>query len=253
MPADALSSWVVSCLLLGLRVAPVFALAPPFSLMRVPRLFLLLLGLGLSVALVGAHPQDVLLADMSPHGILVAAVRELLLGSLFVLAFQLMFGALYFAGRTIDIQAGFGFATLVDPASNTATPLVGGLFAYAAGAVFFAAGGHLDLLRIFAASLHAVPLGTWALPDSLDRITGFIGIVMLSAFGIAGAAVLALFLADMTIAMMSRTVPQMNVLVLGFQVKTILVLLVLPISFGLSGALFLRLSAVLVQSLPGML
>ena len=38
-----------------------------------------------------------------------------MLGGIFVMAFQLMFGALYMAGRTIDIQAGFGLALLIDP------------------------------------------------------------------------------------------------------------------------------------------
>jgi flagellar motor switch protein FliN len=54
VPVDPLIGWVlVAALLVGLRVAPVFALAPPFTLTRVPPLFRMLLGLGtasLSVA-----------------------------------------------------------------------------------------------------------------------------------------------------------------------------------------------------------
>src|ERR1700744_5213244 len=137
MSTTALSSWIVSCLLLGLRVVPVFAFAPPFSMVRLPRLFAVLFGLGLSVGLVAVNPNAVVLADSSTHGIIVAAVRELLLGSMFVLAFQLTYGALFFAGRTIDIQAGYGFAVLVARAPQAATPLVGTLFAWTAGAVFF--------------------------------------------------------------------------------------------------------------------
>ncbi|MEI9997590.1 MAG: flagellar biosynthetic protein FliR [Rhizomicrobium sp.] len=245
-----LTDWIVSCLLLGLRIAPVFALAPPFSLVRMPRLFLMLLGLGLSICLVSAYPAETALADMSLHGIVVAAVRELLLGSLFLLAFHLVFGALYLAGRTIDIQSGYGFAVLVDPTSQQQTPLVGSLFAYAMGGVFFAAGGHIGLLRVLAASLRAVPLGGWTLPGSLDRLAAFISMVMLIAFGVAGGAILVLFLVDLAIALMSRTIPQMNVLILGFQVKTIVLFLALPASFGVAGALFLRLTAVLLDSLP---
>jgi flagellar biosynthetic protein FliR len=253
MNEHILSGWVVSSLLLGLRIAPVFAFAPPFSLVRIPRLFLLLLGLGLSICIAAANPAAVQLPDSSTHGILIAAAREVLLGTMFVLAFQLVYGALYFAGRTIDIQAGYGFALLVDPTSQAQTPLVGTLLAYAAGAVFFAANGHLELLKLFNASLQAIPLGTWALPDSIERVTTFLSVVMLTAFGIAGGAVLALFLVDMVIALMSRTVPQMNVLVLGFQVKTLVLLLVLPTSFGIAGSLFLRLTVTLLQTLPRML
>jgi flagellar biosynthetic protein FliR len=176
-----------------------------------------------------------------------------MLGTIFVLAFQLAFGALYVAGRTIDIQAGFGLALLIDPKSNSQMPLVGTLFAYAAGAMFFAFGGHIALLKLFAASLHLIPLGTWAMPHSIERISAFASLTFLMAFGVAGASVLSLFLADLVIALLSRTVPQMNVLVLGFQIKTILLLLVLPLSFGIGGASVIQLMAYTLEALPRML
>jgi flagellar biosynthetic protein FliR len=252
MSQNALSGWVVSCLLLGLRIAPVFTFAPPFSLMRMPGSFRVLFGLGLSVCLVAAFPQATTLADFSLYGIVIAAIRELMLGLMFVLAFQLVFGALYMAGRTLDIQAGYGLALLIDPTSQSQMPLVGTLFAYAAGAVFFAFNGHIELLRLLAASLDAVPLGSWTMPDSIERVTAFLSVAFVTALGVAGASMLALFLVDMTIALLSRTVPQMNVLILGFQVKTIVLLLVLPTSFGIGGALLVRLMAMTLQALPRM-
>ena len=253
MTENMLAGWIVSCLLLGMRIAPVFVFAPPFSLVRMPRLFLLLLGVGLSVCLVSAFPQATTLANLTTHTVAVAAVRELLLGGMFALAFNLVYGALYLAGRVIDVQAGYGFALLIDPTSQQATPLVGMLFAYAAGGVFFAAGGHIDLIRLLAASLQAIPLGSWELPHSIARVETFLSVVMLTAFGIAGGSILVLFLVDIVIALMSRTIPQMNVLILGFQVKTIMLLIALPTSFGIAGALFLRLTATLLQTLPRMI
>jgi flagellar biosynthetic protein FliR len=70
------------------------------------------------------------------------------------------------------------------------------------------------------------------------------------AMGVAAASILALFLVDMVIALLSRTVPQMNVLVLGFQVKSLVLFLVLPLSFGMAGALFLRLMTLTLEALP---
>jgi len=250
MPQSGLASWIVSCLLVGLRVAPVFAFAPPFSLTRMPRLFLVLLGLGLSASLVAAYSQAMRLADLSTYGVVIAALREAALGTMFVLVFQIVFGALYLAGRTVDLQAGFGFALLIDPTSQAQLPLVGTLFAYAAAAVFFSFNGHIDLLRLLAASLDAVPIGSWALPSSIARLSGFMSMVFLMAMGVAAASILALFLVDMVIALLSRTVPQMNVLVLGFQVKSLVLFLVLPLSFGMAGALFLRLMTLTLEALP---
>lgn len=253
MPGSALTGWVLSCMLLGLRVAPVFAFAPPFALIEVPRTFRVLFGLGLSVCLVAGYPHATQLTDTSLSGVTLAAMRELMLGTVFVLAFQLAFGALYFAGRTIDIQAGFGLAGVIDPVSQSQMPLVGTLFAYAAAAVFFAFDGHIALLRLFAASLDAIPLGAWTMPDSIDRIAAFASLAFVMAFGVAGATIVCLFLTDLVIALLSRTVPQMNVLVLGFQVKTFVLLLVLPVSFGIGGALIMRLMASTLEALPGLM
>jgi len=252
MPSDALSTWVISCLLLGLRTVPIFAFAPPFSLLRMPTLFLVLFGLGLSICLVGTYPEASLAANANLAVIVLSAFRELTLGLMFVLIFQIVFGALYLAGRTIDIQAGYGFALLIDPTSQAQTPLVGTLFAYAAGAAFFAFGGHINLLGLLAASLNAVPLGAWIMPDPLSRILAFMSTAFLTAFGVAGGSIFALFMVDMVIAMLSRTVPQMNVLVLGFQVKTIVLFLVLPTSFGIGSALLLRMMVMTLNALPRM-
>ncbi len=253
MSYQELSDWAASSLVLGLRIMPVFAFAPPFTLTRVPRLFRVLLGLGLSTCLLSAGPNATLLSAAHPSTLLAAAVHELGIGLMVVLAFQLAFGALYLAGRTIDVQAGYGLAMLIDPTTRTQTPLVGTLFAYAAAAMFFAFDGHIELLKLLGASLDAIPLGSWAMPHSIARVSAFMALVFAGAFGVAGAAILALFLVDMAIAMLSRTVPQMNVLVFGIQVKTVVLLLVLPASFGIGGALLTRLMVATLQAIPRML
>jgi flagellar biosynthetic protein FliR len=245
-----LTTWAASCLLLGLRLAPVFAFAPPFTLVRMPALFRVLFGLGLAVTLVASRPASALLADDSLQTMLPAALRELGLGLIFVLAFQIAFGALYFAGRTIDIQAGYGLATLIDPTSQSQMPLIGTLFAYAAGAMFFAFDGHIELMRLFSASLDTIPLGAWQMPHSVERLAAFMSASFVTALGVAGATVLALFLVDLSIAALSRTVPQMNVLILGFQVKTLVLFFVLPTAFGFGGALLVRLMAMALQAIP---
>lgn len=249
---DPFMNWLAATLLLSLRISPVLAFAPPFTLVRTPPLIRVLLALGLSGVMAGALPQmSVPALEAGP--LIAAAARELLLGSIFVMAFQLAFGAIYVAGRTIDIQAGFGLAALVDPTSRAQTPLVGSIYAYAAGAVFFGLNGHLDLMRIIAASIEAVPLGQAVLPQDLGPLTAFIGAVFALAFGAAGGVILALFIADVAVALISRTAPQMNVLVLGFQVKTLLLMVALPLTLGVSVALLARLASTTLQALPALI
>jgi flagellar biosynthetic protein FliR len=234
-------------------VAPVFALAPPFTLVRMPMLFRMLLSLGLAACIVAANPAATVLTDTGAGAIIATAVRELLLGTVFLVAFQLAFAALQVAGRTIDIQAGFGLSTLIDPTTKGSMPLVGTLFVYAAAMIFFAADGHAELFGVLAASVDAVPLGGYQLAATPSGLIAFISLVFLTAFGVAGGAILAMFLCDLAIAMLSRTVPQMNVLILGFQVKTIVLLIVLPITFGAAGALLARMTRITLESLPGLM
>ena len=253
MGSNSLEIWVTSCVLLSLRITPVFLFAPPFTLTRVPKLFTALMGMGLSAILVGAYPDAALVDNASASILLTGGVRELFLGLVPVVVLQLMFGGLYLTGRTIDIQAGFGLALIIDPTTRGQTPLMGTLFAYLAGATFFAMNGHLDLLRFFAASLEAVPLGSANEYAPLSRITSYVFVVSLIALGVGGAVILALFLTDIVIAMLSRTVPQMNALLLGIQVKAIVVLAVMPVAIGVAGALLVRLVANALSAMPRLL
>ena len=135
---------------------------------------------------------------------------------------------------------GPGLATVADPTTQAQMPLAGTILAYATAAVFFAGSGPFDLLAVWAASLDAVPLGAAIRPD-IGAMAQLMGALFGIAIGLAGMVMMTLFLLDIAIAFMSRTLPQMNVLLLGFQVKAIAMLLCLPIAIGVSGALFLRL------------
>jgi len=245
-----LAHWVQAALLVSLRIAPVMTFAQPFSLIRLPARFRLLLALSLSGALAGwARPMPDALRS-NAGALLVAAASELALGLLIVLVFELTFAALAMVGRTIDIQSGLGIAVLVDPSTRAQAPLVGTLFAYATGALFFAANGHLELLHILAASLDAVPVGAWQMPGSIAHLAAFASAIFVAGFEAGALVIVTLFALDLAVAVMSRTVPQMNALVIGFQVKTLTLLLLLPMLFGLGGALMARLMRMMLEALP---
>lgn len=243
-PFDAFDAWLQNTLLLSLRLGPAFAFAPPFTLVRAPAAFRMLLALALSGFVSQALPFGPAVATP------VAAFGELFLGATYVLVLQAAYGAVYVVGRVIDIQAGFGLAALLDPTTQGQTPLVGTIYAYAAGVVFFGMGGHLDLLRIIVASFEAAPLGQAAGAESLGPLAAYLGVVFSLAFGVGGGLILALMLMDAAIALLARTAPQLNVLVLGFQLKTALVLVGLPLTLGVSSAVLARLSVVALEALP---
>lgn len=237
---DALTDKALATLLLSLRIVPTLAFAPPFTLLRVPGIVRVLLALSLAAWLVAAHPAQTWQLGAGAFGPFGTALSELTLGVALALALQLAFAALQTAGRAIDLQAGFGLAMLIDPTTHAPMPLTGTLFTYAAAAIFFATEGPADLLAIWSASIAQVPLGAASAGTGLATLAGYISAIFVMALGAGGLAMLVLFLIDVTIAFMSRTLPQMNVLMLGFQVKTLALLLVLPLALALSVSLFVR-------------
>ena len=234
---EAYADQVISILLVSFRIGPALAFAPPFTYLRTPAAVRVLLSFSLAAWIDAGAPAQTSLHDSS-H-LVTAAISELFMGLTLALCLQLAFGAILTAGRAIDFQAGFGLAVIADPTLRTQMPLIGTLFAYAAAAVFFTTTGPTDLLAIWANSVERVPVGAIAAPN-LPMLLEYMSTVFVLAFGLAGFVLLTLFLTDLAIAFVSRTLPQMNVLVLGFQVKTIALLLTLPFVFALSGALFLR-------------
>lgn len=236
---DLIHVWIAS-LLVSLRLAPTLAFSPPFTLMRVPATLRVLLAIGLSFWMVGARP-DLTSARIAGQAMPILVIGELMVGIALALGLQLTFAAIMWAGRALDIQAGFGLAVLADPTTNAQIPLAGTLLAYVAAAIFFSMGAQYDLLALWLASVETLPVGYGILHPDMVAIGQFASTVFITAAGLIGASMLAIFLADIVIAFLSRTLPQMNVLLLGFQVKAMLMIVTLPIGIGFAGALFLRL------------
>lgn len=231
--------WIAT-LLVALRLGPMLAFAPPFTLLRIPVLVRVMLALGLSLWLVDARPEQTS-AMIVGRGFIGLVAGELMVGIALALGLQVVFAAIYFAGRTLDVQAGFGLAMLADPTTNAQVPLAGTILAYAAGMLFFATGGQYDLLALWAGSVETLPVGASLAAPDVAALGRFLAGAFFVGIGLVGAAMLAIFMADLVIAFLSRTLPQMNVLLLGFQVKAMVMLVALPVSIALSGALFLRL------------
>ncbi len=237
--ASYLDIWIAS-LMVTLRLVPALVFAPPFTLFRVPASARVLLAIGLSLWLVSARPE-LTAARIAEQNLIGIMIGEAAIGLTIALGLQITFAATSWAGQTLDIQAGFGLAMIADPTTNAQLPLAGTLVSYAAAMVFFTTGGQYDLMALWVASVETLPVGYGTVQPDIAAVGTFMGATFFIAIGLVGASVLAIFLADIVIAFLSRTLPQMNVLLLGFQVKAMLMILTLPISIALAGGLFLRL------------
>lgn len=224
--------------LLTLRLGPLFAIAPPFSQIKVPMRIRVCLVLALAAAFAPLIPAD--LPD-SNGGFVASAACELVLGLTIAFALQIAFASLSFAGRVMDVQAGFGLALVIDPGSRARAPLFGTALTMGAGMIFFASNGHLEAVRLFAAMAYVLPIGQTSIAGSPQMLIGYTGLVMGLGLGAVAAGVITLFLIDITVAFLSRALPQMNALMMGLQIKAIVALIMLALSAGLLGPVVLRL------------
>ena len=237
-------------LLVALRIVPTLAFAAPFTLLRLPVTIRVFVGLALALSIVAGREEQIVAPLATGSSLLSLVAGELVVGMAFALALQLAFGAILWAGRAIDVQAGFGLAAVADPTTQAQMPLVGTVFAYAAAALFFTLGGMHDLLALWASSFDYLPLGGSGRVIDVAALTSAMGAAFLIAVGLYGLVMMVIFLIDLTIAFMSRTLPQMNVLLLGFQVKSMALLATLPLAIALSGAVLLRLLRLAIDSAP---
>lgn len=248
-----LATFLNAALLVSLRIVPTLAFTPPFTLLRIPPSVRLIIALSLAAWIVAAFPAKTTQVVVGESSLLGPALAELLIGIALALALQLAFAAILTVGRLVDLQAGFAFAMLADPTNRSQLPLIGMVLAYCAGALFFLSDGPSSLLAIWSTSVEHLPIGSALNPDALGRLLAFMGIVFTMALGVGGLILLVLFLIDLAIAFMSRTLPQMNVLFLGFQVKTIATMVLLPFTIAASAGLLLRMAQFALSTMMEMI
>ncbi|AYD40672.1 fused FliR family export protein/FlhB family type III secretion system protein [Clostridium fermenticellae] len=144
------------------------------------------------------------------------------------------FIAARFAGNLMDMQIGFAMMSQYDPTSNSNTTLIEHLLYWFSMVIFFAVDGHHMLIKALISSFDVVKLGQFVLTQ--NSIT-FIIKAFIEFFNIglriAIPIVLILFMTDLTMGLIARTVPQLNVMILGLPIKILVgfasICLALPI------------------------
>jgi len=240
MEIRADTSFLLTVLLVSIRVGAVLVLTPLFAVGEVPVRVRVLLAFGLAVVLTSVVPMPAVAAPLGLGGLAQAAALELATGGLLAFGVMAPLAALSFGGRILDFQLGFGVAGLVDPATRTQAPLIGTLLQMLGVTTFFLLNGHHLLVRGLAATLRRLPPGA-ALP-ALDgeRLVAQFGLVF--AFGVVAVApaLVTLLLLDVGMAVAARTMPQVNMFILGIPIKVMVGLSVLAVSMHYAGPLLER-------------
>ena len=123
------------------------------------------------------------------------------------------------AGKLIDFQAGFGAAQILNPSTNAASPLIGTALSLFAVVLFFVSNAYQLAIRGIARSLTVSPPGSALSGLNLVVIVKQFGLTYIYGIIIAAPVVGTLLLIDTGIAVMGRSMPQMNVYFLFLPLK----------------------------------
>ena len=247
-----LQEGVQGYLLIFARVGSFMSVAPFWSGQTIPLRIRIFLCLIISMVLLPVVWEQNLIEIDSNFLIVFAylAIRETLLGMLLGLVSSLLFYCVQVAGQVIDTQMGFGMVNVLDPQSGGQLPVIGNLFYLLAIILFLSVDGHHHLLYALNSSFAFLPLGTVDFPRIVWYEAGnLFGQIIAFALRVSLPVAGILFMTDMALGIIARTVPQMNVFVLGIPVKIIVGLLTLIIVLPLLAKLLQMLFAEIFTNL----
>ena len=154
-----------------------------------------------------------------------------------------IFAAFQFAGELMGIQMGLSMMSQFDPSAGTNLGIMGRLQYIFLMTIFLMIGGHIFFFEAIVRSFEVIPIGS----ISYNGIAGILGIIIhhtseIFVIGIkAGAPVIvSLFVMDAGLGIIARTVPQMNIFLVGIPLKIGAGLVIFLIVLGFIVKLFIK-------------
>ncbi|WP_298837171.1 fused FliR family export protein/FlhB family type III secretion system protein [Clostridium sp.] len=170
--------------------------------------------------------------------LIIFALSEVVTGLMLGYLTKFCFYSAQMAGQLMDFQIGFSMMSMFDPISNDNVTLLGTLLYRVSLVMFFVVDGHHMLIRAIIDSFNNVEIGKFILNQqtAMMMVKVFIEFFTLG-LKIAIPIILIVIITDLSIGLVSRTVPQLNVMILGMPIKIVIGLacfsLVLPAALQL--------------------
>ncbi len=212
-------SALFSFLLVLARVSGVFAFTPLPGFRTSPMVPRVILSVALSVALLPLWPK--LSGDLPGFGTLLGWIAaEAALGMMIGLAVAFLAEAFLLAMQVLGLQAGYSYASTIDPSSDADSGVLQVLGQLAANLLFFVLGLDHEVIRVMSASLRTHAPGAF-LPQlsSADAIIHLGAQIFITGLRLALPVVALLLLVDIALALTGRIHAQLQLLSIAFPVK----------------------------------
>ena len=219
-------------MLIAVRITGIFVAAPVFARNNLPALMKVGLSVTISFILLPVLQDSTTIVIDSFIHLTVYAITEFLIGILIGFIAFVYFTSIYLAGTIIDTQMGFGMVNVFDPQTNTQIPVMGNFYNNIISLLFIVVNGHHLLIKALVNSFRILPIG-YSLNLDIEAVNLmtriFIEIFVLAA-KFSAPVLLAIFFANVLLGVLARTMPQMNVFVVGLPLKIIVGMVTVIIS-----------------------
>jgi flagellar biosynthetic protein FliR len=222
---ESLAPHLVPWLLLAFRLSGVFLLAPMLASTMIPAKVRVLLVFALAAAVYPMAPASAMPEAATPDLVWLAfaVTMEVTLGFVIGLLMMLPIAAVQMASVIMGQQMGFGLASVYNPTLETESDLLGELLIYLAIGAYILMGGLEVCFLAVLRTLDALPLGSvTAHMMPLDMVVGVLGAGLELALRVSGPLLAIIFLETLALSFIMKTMPQMNILSIGFALKIIL-------------------------------
>ena len=224
------------------RVSGLMVTAPIYGSKEIPMHIRALLAVAVAVVIMPSQWDTTIPDPGTTLNYAVIVGSELIVGLCLGLGITILFSGIQLAGQMIGQIGGLMLADVFDPSVGTSVPLFSRFLLLTSTAVFLLIGGHRMVLAGLLDTFTSMPLAaTGSVPASLDqeflgRLVTALELLLTQSFslGIRAAApvVTALLLSTLVMGLISRTLPQLNILAVGFGMNSMLTFGTLGIVMG---------------------
>ncbi len=160
---------------------------------------------------------------LSGFALFAAMVKELFAGFCFGILFQMYYYMLFVAGDVIDMGFGLSMSKAFDPGTNIQVSLTGNLFQIMFIVYFFVTDCHLIFIKLIYSTFDIVSLGGMSFGQNIGEFmcTQFVysfGLIMHLAIPYIAAS----FILEISMGVLMKLIPQINVFAVQFQLNIIL-------------------------------
>lgn len=201
------------------RIMAMIIHVPVLGGKAIPNQVRIAFGFVLAMVLIPWQPLPADSPALGLFGFAVGIGKELLIGTLAGFSAVLVFGAVEIAGEAMGLGSGFGSGRIFNPTMADSSSSFSQLFVMVATMYFLVINGHHIFLAGLARTFQVIPVGGDVPLGSMQTLMSYFSALVTAGIQLALPVMAALFLTDLSLGLLARVAPQVQVFFLGLPLK----------------------------------